>query len=50
VKQINNAMSQLTDNAAHSTEAILEYARAAEDLQNAIESLKSSVASFQLKS
>ncbi len=48
-EQISTAMGQLTTNAAQSAAAIREYARAANDLQNAIESLKSSVASFRLK-
>ncbi len=42
--------AQLTTNATQTSEAIREYARAADDLQQAIDSLKSSVASFQLKS
>jgi methyl-accepting chemotaxis protein WspA len=48
--QISQAMAQLTTNAAQTSEAIGEYARAADDLQQAINSLKSSVASFQLRS
>lgn len=47
--QISTAMAQLTGNAAQSSEAIREYGRAACDLQDAIESLKSSVASFHLR-
>ncbi len=47
--QISSAMAQLTANAAQSSEAIREYGRAACDLQDAIESLKSSVASFHLR-
>jgi methyl-accepting chemotaxis protein WspA len=48
--QISTAMAQLTTGATQSSAAIREYGRAAEDLQQAIESLKSSVASFHLKS
>jgi methyl-accepting chemotaxis protein len=48
--QISTAMAQLTTNAAQSSAAIREYARAADELQQAIDSLKSSVASFHLKS
>ncbi len=48
-EQISTAMAQLTTHAAQSSAAIREYARAATDLQTAIESLKSSVASFHLK-
>jgi methyl-accepting chemotaxis protein WspA len=49
-EQISSAMVQLTAGAAQTSEAIREYTRAAIDLQQSIESLKSSVASFQLKS
>ncbi|TWU30826.1 methyl-accepting chemotaxis protein [Novipirellula artificiosorum] len=49
-EQISSAMGQLTAHAAQSSDAIHEYSRAADDLQQAIESLKSSIASFQLKS
>jgi methyl-accepting chemotaxis protein WspA len=48
--QISQAMSQLTSHAQQSSEAIREYAQAGDDLYRAIESLKSSIASFQLKS
>jgi methyl-accepting chemotaxis protein len=48
--QISSAMAQLTANAAQTAAAIHEYAHAAADLQDAIDSLKASVASFQLKS
>ena len=47
--QISSAMAQLTANAAQSSEAIREYGRAACDLQDSIDSLKSSVASFHLR-
>jgi methyl-accepting chemotaxis protein len=49
-EQISQAMGQLTAGAAQTMEATGEYARAADDLQSAIASLKSSIASFQLKS
>ncbi len=48
--QISSAMSQLTGNAAQSAAAIREYTRASDELQKAIESLKSSVATFHLRS
>lgn len=48
--QISGAMAQLTAHAAQTATAIHEYAHAATDLQDAIESLKASVALFQLKS
>jgi methyl-accepting chemotaxis protein len=48
--QISQAMGQLTTHASQTSEAIHEYARAANDLQDAIDSLKSAIASFQLKS
>ena len=48
--QISQAMSQLTSHAQQTSEAIREYAQAGDDLYRAIESLKSSIASFQLKS
>jgi methyl-accepting chemotaxis protein WspA len=47
--QIAEAMGQLTTHATQTMEAIHEYAQVADDLQGAIGSLKSSVASFQLK-
>ncbi len=48
--QISQAMSQLTSHAQQTSEAIREYSQASEDLYQAIESLKSSIASFQLRS
>ncbi len=48
--QISNAMVQLTTNATQTSEAVREYAHAADDLKQAIDSLKSSVASFHLTS
>ncbi|MEQ8667547.1 MAG: methyl-accepting chemotaxis protein [Pirellulales bacterium] len=48
--QISSAMAQLTTNASQSSESIREYGRAAIDLQQAIESLKSSVETFHLRS
>ena len=48
--QISHEMEQLTGHARQSTEAICEYARASNELQDAIGSLKSSIATFQLKS
>jgi methyl-accepting chemotaxis protein WspA len=48
--QISQAMGQLTTHATQTTEAIREYARASNELQEAIDSMKASIASFQLKS
>lgn len=48
--QISSAMVQLTTHAAQTSAAIREYGHAAEDLQESIDSLKASVASFRLKS
>ncbi len=48
--QISQSMSELTAHAAQNAEAITEYARAADDLKTAIDSLKSAIALFTLKS
>ncbi len=48
--QISESMAQLTASASRTMEVMREYASAADDLQNAIASLKSSIASFHLKS
>jgi len=48
--QISQSMSELTAHAAQNSESIAEYARAADDLKTAIDSLKAAIASFTLKS
>ena len=48
--QISQAMAQLTAHAHQTSEAIREYSQASDDLYEAIDSLKSAISSFQLKS
>jgi methyl-accepting chemotaxis protein len=48
--QISESMAMLTTNANQTMEVMREYAQAADGLQHAIASLKSSIATFQLKS
>jgi methyl-accepting chemotaxis protein WspA len=49
-KQISEAMGQLTADAQRTSAAVREYGQAAEQLHNAVAQLRSSIASFKLRS